>query len=191
MGHGNCRGTGHEWIIAGSGGSPSFVPGHTCGSSDVDERTAALVRTVGRPGRFLFRPSFPDDRPIIIFDGHCVLCSRFAQFVLKEDRKKRFRLLAAQSPLGAALYRHLGLDPVNYETNILLQDGRAWFKSEGSIRMFAQLGLPWRLASIARILPRFIRDAVYDLVAHNRLRWFGVREQCFRPDPADADRFLA
>ncbi len=136
-------------------------------------------------------PPFADDRPIIIFDGHCVLCSRFAQFVLKTDRRKHFRLLAAQSALGVALYRHLGLDPLNYETNILLQDGQAWFKSEGSIRMFAQLGLPWRLVSIARLLPQGLRDRAYDLVAKNRLTWFGVREQCFRPDSADADRFLA
>jgi predicted DCC family thiol-disulfide oxidoreductase YuxK len=135
-------------------------------------------------------PAFPDDRPIIIFDGKCVLCSGFAQFILRTDRHRRFRLLAAQTPLGIALFRHYGLDPVNYTTSILLADGRAWFKSTAALRIFQLLGLPWALLSVAWLLPRVLRDAVYDFVARNRLRWFGVRETCYLPDPAQADRFL-
>jgi predicted DCC family thiol-disulfide oxidoreductase YuxK len=135
-------------------------------------------------------PRFPDDRPIIIFDGNCVLCSRWAQFVLRRDRQRQFRLLAAQMPLGAALYRHYGLDPVDYETNVLLEDGCAWFKSEGSIRMFERLGFPWNAVAVMRLLPRGIRDRLYDVVARNRFRWFGTRATCFLPDSADADRFL-
>jgi predicted DCC family thiol-disulfide oxidoreductase YuxK len=60
-------------------------------------------------------PAFADDRPVLIFDGHCVLCSSFARFILRHDRERRFRLLAAQTPLGTALYRHLGLHPIDYE----------------------------------------------------------------------------
>jgi predicted DCC family thiol-disulfide oxidoreductase YuxK len=135
-------------------------------------------------------PPFPDDRPIIIFDGKCVLCSAFAQFILKSDRNHRFRLLAAQTPLGAALYAHFKLDPVNYETNILLENGQAWLKSEGSIRIFARLGLPWSLVSGARLLPRGPRDRLYEVLARNRFRWFGVRNTCYLPDPSQADRFL-
>jgi predicted DCC family thiol-disulfide oxidoreductase YuxK len=136
-------------------------------------------------------PAFPDDRPVIIFDGMCVLCSAFAQFVLRTDRKRRYRLLAAQSPLGAALYNHFGLDPVDYETNILLEDGQVWLKSEGSIRMFEGLGFPWSLMAIGRLIPRTARDRLYGVIARNRLRWFGARSQCYLPDPGQADRFLA
>jgi predicted DCC family thiol-disulfide oxidoreductase YuxK len=135
-------------------------------------------------------PAFPDDRPILIFDGHCVLCSRFVQFILRTDRKRRFRLLAAQTPIGAALYRHLELNPTDYETNILLEDGRAWLKSEGSLRIFERLGFPWSLISVGRLLPRPVRDRLYEIVARNRLRWFGVRQSCYLPDPAQADRFI-
>ena len=109
---------------------------------------------------------------------------------MRADRTRRFRLMVAQSDVGAALYRHYGLDPVQYETNVLLDAGRAWFKSEGSIRIFEWLGWPWRLASAGRLLPRPVRDGLYDTVARNRLRWFGVREVCYLPDPADADRFI-
>lgn len=135
-------------------------------------------------------PSFPDDRPILIFDGNCVLCSGFAQFILRTDRKRCFRLLAAQTPIGTALYRHFGLDPLDYETNILLEDGQAWLKSEGSIRIFERLGFPWSLIAVGRLLPRPIRDRLYEIVARNRLRWFGVRETCYLPDPSEADRFI-
>jgi predicted DCC family thiol-disulfide oxidoreductase YuxK len=136
-------------------------------------------------------PPFPDDRPIIIFDGKCVLCSAFARLVLRTDRRRRFRLLAAQTPIGAALYRHFDLDPVEYETNILLENGRAWFKSEGSIRMFERLGFPWSLMTAGRLLPLRLRDLLYGIIARNRLRWFGVRQTCYLPDPAEADRFVA
>ena len=135
-------------------------------------------------------PAFPDDRPIIIFDGNCVFCSGFARFILWADRKRRFRLLAAQSGLGTALYRHYGLDLVNYTTNILLADGQAWFKSAASLRIFQRLGLPWALLSAGWLVPSALRDRLYDVVARNRLRWFGVRETCYLPDPTEADRFL-
>jgi predicted DCC family thiol-disulfide oxidoreductase YuxK len=136
-------------------------------------------------------PHFPDDRPIIVFDGKCVLCSGFAQFVMRHDRAATFRLLAAQSPLGDALYRHFELDPVNYETYILLQDGVAYFRSEAAIRILEGLTLPWRLASIGRACPLRIRDRLYDFVARHRLGWFGARPACYIPNAVEADRFLS
>jgi predicted DCC family thiol-disulfide oxidoreductase YuxK len=136
-------------------------------------------------------PDFPDDKPIIIFDGCCALCSGWAAFVLRHDPAGKYRLLSAQSALGRALYVHYGLDPENYETNILLADGVAWFKSEGSIRMAEGLGFPWRLAAVFRVLPMAWRDRLYETVARNRLRWFGKRATCYLPDPKYAGRFLA
>jgi predicted DCC family thiol-disulfide oxidoreductase YuxK len=153
------------------------------------------VRAIAAPARYTYRqdpsvPAFPDDKPIIVFDGLCVLCSGFARFTLKTDRRGRYRLLAAQSPLGVALYGHYDLRNADYDSNILLENGQIWLKSEGSIRMFQGLGFPWSLAGLARLLPLPIRDKLYDWVARNRLRWFGRREACFVPDPAHADRVL-
>ena len=136
-------------------------------------------------------PAFPDDRPIIIFDGHCALCTGWARFVLRHDRREVYRLLPAQTPLGRALYRHYGLDPEDYETNILLAEGVAWFKSEGSIRMAEGLGLPWSLARALRLLPLRCRDALYQSVADNRLRLFGRRDVCYRGEPGQERRFLS
>jgi predicted DCC family thiol-disulfide oxidoreductase YuxK len=137
-------------------------------------------------------PGFADERFVIVFDGKCVLCSSFAQFILRKDRHARFRLLAAQSELGSALYRHLGLDPVSYETYVLLQDGKAYFRSEASIRIVDGLGGAWSLfATLARLVPASLRDALYNVIGRNRLRWFGAREQCYLPEPSQADRFLS
>jgi len=136
-------------------------------------------------------PAFPDDRPIIIFDGYCALCSGRAEFVLRHDPTGAYRLLPAQSALGRALYVHYGLDPQDYETNILIADGVAWFKSEGSIRMAEGLGFPWSLARALRVLPLPVRDKLYAMIARNRLRWFGKRNVCYRPDRRYAERFLA
>lgn len=135
-------------------------------------------------------PPFPDDRPIVIFDGKCVMCSGFANLILRRDRARRFRLLAAQTPLGEALYRHYGLNPIDYETNLLIEDGRAWFKSEASIRILERLGFPWSMMTAARLLPLSLRDRLYEIIARNRLRWFGTRAFCYTPKLEDADRFL-
>jgi predicted DCC family thiol-disulfide oxidoreductase YuxK len=136
-------------------------------------------------------PAFPDDRPIIIFDGFCALCSGWVSFVLRHDRAAVFRLLPAQTALGAALYRHFGLDPADYETNILIDDGRAFFKSESALRMLERLGPPWSMAGALRALPKALRDRAYDVVARNRLAWFGRRDQCLVSAPRYEDRFLA
>ena len=136
-------------------------------------------------------PRFADDKPVIIFDGLCALCSGSAAFVLRHDAEAVFRLMPAQSPLGHALYVHYGLDPQDYETMILVQDGVVWLRSESAIRIAQGLGFPWSLAAAFRIVPLAWRDRLYALIARNRLRWFGARTTCYMPDPRFADRFIA
>lgn len=135
-------------------------------------------------------PGFADDLPIIVFDGYCALCSGWAKFVLRFDRRAIYRLLPAQSPLGHALYVHYGLDTEHYATNLLVANGVAWFKSEGSIRMAEGLGFPWSLAGLLRILPLRVRDWCYELLACNRFRLGGRREVCYVPEAAYKSRFL-
>jgi predicted DCC family thiol-disulfide oxidoreductase YuxK len=135
-------------------------------------------------------PSFPDDRPIVVFDGHCVLCSGFARFLLRHDLQGRFRLLPAQTPLGQAIYRHYGLDPIQFETNLLIADGCAWAKSEGTIRILALLGFPWSAFQALWAFPTRWLNRLYDVVARNRIRWFGYRGECLLAEPGFDDRFL-
>ena len=114
----------------------------------------------------------------------------WAQFVLKHDRKASYRLLAAQSPLGQVIYTHYGLDPVEFETNMLLKEGHVFVKSDGIIRMFVGLGFPWSMMGILRILPAALRDKMYGTLACNRFKWFGRRLSCYLPQERYKDRFL-
>jgi predicted DCC family thiol-disulfide oxidoreductase YuxK len=136
-------------------------------------------------------PAFDDAQPIIIFDGKCILCSGLAAFVLKHDSHRRLRLLAAQTPLGEALYRHFDLRYGDYDTYILLENGGVRVKSDAALRIFALLGLPWSLVTIASAVPRVWRDRLYDFFARHRVAWFGIRDTCYVPSAADAERFVA
>jgi predicted DCC family thiol-disulfide oxidoreductase YuxK len=133
-------------------------------------------------------PSFPDDHPLIVFDGTCVLCSANAHFVLRRDRRRIFRLTHAQSALGLALYRHLGLRSDERGTMIALRDGQLLTHSDAAIAIADGLGWPWRAARLASLAPRPLRDLVYRWIARNRYRWFGRRETCWLPPSGLGDR---
>ncbi len=135
-------------------------------------------------------PAFPDDKPLIVFDGICVLCSASARFVMRHDPAGAFRLTAAQSPVRQALYGHYGLDPADYDTFLVLEGGRAFLKSEAALHVAAGLGWPRAAASIPRALPAALRDAAYDAVARTRYRVFGRRPTCFVARPDQAGRFV-
>jgi predicted DCC family thiol-disulfide oxidoreductase YuxK len=122
-------------------------------------------------------PDFADDRPLFIFDGVCVLCSSGVRWLLRRDPAGRFRFATAQSPLGRAIYAHYGLD--FDETYLLLDQGCVYVKSDGYLRIAPSLGGFYRrLAALARLIPRALRDAAYDLVARHRYRWFGKTDYC-------------
>jgi len=136
-------------------------------------------------------PPFSDEHPLIVFDGVCVLCSRFARFVARRDRASRFKFVAAQSPLGQALMRHYNLDTVDLETNLLIADGRASAKLEAVAGVLEHLGEPWRLAARFMLrFPRPLRDWLYDRVARNRYRLFGRYDACVVPGPEWRERML-
>jgi predicted DCC family thiol-disulfide oxidoreductase YuxK len=135
-------------------------------------------------------PPFPDEHPLIVFDGQCVLCSGNAAFVLRHDRARRFRLTTAQSALGEALYRHFRLGVADYETMLLVEDGVLRTESDAIIGIARGLGRPFSLAATVAFTPRSMRDALYRIVARNRFRLFGRRQTCWVPTPEIADRIL-
>lgn len=160
------------------------------------EKTTLARRATKQTLPFSFRsdpdvPPFPQDRPLIIFDGVCVLCSGMARFVVARDKNRSFYLTTAQSPVGSALFTHYGFSTEDYETSLLVEDGVAYERLDAFERIMWRLGGVCRLAMVTRILPRFLRDFVYDRVARNRYSLFGKTEDCLVP-PADwGDRFIS
>lgn len=135
-------------------------------------------------------PTLPPIAALIVFDNVCVLCSGFVQWVMAHDRERRFWFTSAQGPIGQALYNDLGLDPVRFETNLVVIDGVVFGKLEGFVKVATELGGIWRAAAALRMLPAPLRDRLYDGIAQNRYRLFGRRETCWLPDPGMADRVI-
>lgn len=136
-------------------------------------------------------PAFDDTRPIVIFDGLCVLCSGGVQWMLDRDPNGDTRFAVIQDPLAQALYRHYGLDPATFDTFMVLKDGLPYTRWAGVLAAARTLPQPWRaLGSAGRIVPAGVGDRIYDWVQRNRLRWFGERETCRRPEAHEMSRFL-
>jgi predicted DCC family thiol-disulfide oxidoreductase YuxK len=129
-------------------------------------------------------------RPLIVFDGVCVLCSGFARLVTRLDRRDRFRFATAQSPLGETLFQHFGLPTDIYETNLVLIDGVGHTRMESLVAVMRELGWPWRAASVLLILPPALRGWLYDRIAKNRYALFGKRDTCDIPSPALRSRLI-
>lgn len=131
-----------------------------------------------------------DPRPVIVFDGVCVLCNGWVRFLLRHDRQQRYRFAAMQTASGRALLAGHGLNPADPASFLLVENGRAWSDTDAIVRVVAGLGGAWRLAHALRALPRGMRDRLYRFVARNRYRWFGRHESCLLPPHGHESRFL-
>jgi predicted DCC family thiol-disulfide oxidoreductase YuxK len=131
------------------------------------------------------------DAPVLVFDGVCVLCSRWVHFILKHDRGARIRLAPMQSPSGRELLAKFGLDPDDPLSLLYVIDGRGYQDSDAILRVLTSFGGAWHAAAVLRVIPRFVRDPLYRWLARNRYRWFGRADQCLVPAPHQAARFLS
>jgi predicted DCC family thiol-disulfide oxidoreductase YuxK len=129
-------------------------------------------------------------KPLILFDGICHLCTGFVRFVIRWDREALFQFLPAQSPRGEALYARLGLKSGDWDSNLLVLEGRVYTELDAFIEIARRFGGLWRLTPILYAIPRPLRDWLYNRLARNRYRWFGKRDTCYLPTPELAARFL-
>ncbi|MFG1370914.1 DCC1-like thiol-disulfide oxidoreductase family protein [Xanthobacter oligotrophicus] len=132
--------------------------------------------------------ALPPDQDLIVFDGVCVFCSGFARFIVRYDRKQRFRFVVAQSEAGRALYRRYGLDPDLMETNIVVVNRRAHVRMRAFGAAMGAIGWPWAVFQPLVWLPAGLTDRLYDAVARNRYR-FG-RRACTMPSQELRARLL-
>lgn len=132
-----------------------------------------------------------ENRPIVVFDGVCLLCNRWVDFLLRHDRVGRYRLAAMQGNHGRRLLLTHGLSADDPSSFLLVQDGLGFTDTEALIRVLAGLGRGWQIVAwMIRAVPRFVRDPTYRWVARHRYRLFGRRTHCRLPDPAYVGRFL-
>lgn len=127
------------------------------------------------------------NQPVILFDGVCNLCQSSVQFIIKRDKKAKFKFAALQSEAGQKLLKgHTapGLDSV-----ILVENDKVYTHSSAALRIAKGLDGLWPMLYVFVIIPRPLRNWLYNWVAANRYRWFGKQESCMMPTPELKSRF--
>jgi len=129
------------------------------------------------------------DSPVLFFDGVCNLCNQAVQFIIRHDKKKIFLFAPLQSEPGQKAIAHFaGKAP---DSVILLYKQQYLVRSDAALYTFRLLGGLWTILFAAIIIPRFLRDALYNFISRNRYKWFGKKNECMIPTPDLMNRFLS
>lgn len=131
-----------------------------------------------------------EHKNIILFDGLCNLCSNSVQFIIKRDSKEYFRFASLQSSLGQHQLNTLGLPSNQFYSVFLIKDGILFQKSDAALEITKKLDGLWPTFYIFKIVPKFMRDWAYGIVAKNRYSWFGKRDACMIPTVELKSRFI-
>jgi predicted DCC family thiol-disulfide oxidoreductase YuxK len=131
-----------------------------------------------------------NSQKIILFDGVCNLCSAFLSFVYLNDPKAKFTLAWLQSPEAGKLLEYINSVEKDIDSIIYIENNRIYYKSSAALRIIRQLRFPWPILWIGIIIPKPLRDWIYDFVARNRYKWFGKKDNCLIPSGDLRERFL-
>jgi len=126
---------------------------------------------------------------IILFDGVCNLCNKSVQFIIKRDPNMLFSFTSLQSEIGKKLLKEHQV-PDNLTSVILIKNGKAFTQSDAALEICLHLTKGWRLLYLCKIIPRYIRNYLYQFIANNRYKWFGRSESCMVPTKEMRKRFL-
>ena len=126
---------------------------------------------------------------IVLFDGECSFCDASVQFILKRDPAGKFNFASLQSEVGMQLLAQHDL-PADVSTMVLIEKGQAFTRSSAALKVARKLSGMWFLFYAFMLVPKSIRDGVYNLIAKHRYRLMGRKEACALPDPAVRGRFL-
>lgn len=130
------------------------------------------------------------NKKIVLFDGVCNLCSSSVQFILKKDKKDQFLFGSLQGEAGQQYLKQFNLPADAFNSFMLVESETLYTRSTAALRMLKYLGGGWSLLYGLIIIPKFIRDGVYNLIAKNRYKWFGKKDACWIPTPALKAKFL-
>ncbi len=127
---------------------------------------------------------------IVLFDGVCNLCNGVVRFVIARDPHARFQFATLSSATAARALGPASTSAAGPDSIVLIEGGRIFTKSDATLRLARHLTFPWPLLYGLIVLPRGLRNWVYDFVARHRYGWFGRQDTCLAPSPAIRARFL-
>jgi predicted DCC family thiol-disulfide oxidoreductase YuxK len=128
--------------------------------------------------------------PTILFDGVCNFCNHWVQVALKKDRKGQLRFAPLQSQAAIKLLKEHSLQTTSLSSVVLLENGKAYTQSSAVCRICKHLSGGWKLLYGFIVIPKFIRDGIYNVIARNRYKWFGRKDACMIPSAEQRTRFL-
>lgn len=134
-------------------------------------------------------PNLPEGKGLILFDGYCNFCNGAVQFVIKRDPKEHFYFSSLSWPPAESLlqeYPEFG----EVDSILLFENGELYHKSTAALKIAGRLSGPWPIMKIFFIVPRFLRDPIYDFIARNRYRWFGKKDTCMMPEKEVGHLFI-
>ena len=128
--------------------------------------------------------------PVILFDGVCNLCNGVVKLVIRQDKRGYFKLAPLQSYAGQELLQKHGLPQKDFETFLVVEEGKVYQKSAAALKVARHFSWYWQWLQVLWAIPTPVRDAVYSFIARRRYQWFGKREACMLPDANTKIRFL-
>ena len=126
---------------------------------------------------------------IVFFDGVCNLCNGAVKFLLNIDTKKKLRFASLQTPIAEKILKH-SVQTSTLDSIVYLKNGQEFKKSSACLEIAKDMGRFWQILYIFILIPRPIRDFIYDAIAVNRYRLFGKKNTCMRPSSSMKDQFL-
>jgi predicted DCC family thiol-disulfide oxidoreductase YuxK len=131
-----------------------------------------------------------EEQKIILFDGVCNFCNYWVNFAIKRDGKKKLKFTTLQGETAKQLLPKYYINPTSLSSVIFIDKGKAYTQSSAAIRICKYLDGGWKLFYGLMIIPKFIRDFFYNIIARNRYKWFGKKESCMVPTAELRERFL-
>lgn len=127
--------------------------------------------------------------PVILFDGVCNLCNSSVEKIIAADPKKQFRFASLQGSFGQEVLQKFQLPPRELNSFILLENNQIFTRTTGALKVARKLSGAWPLLYAFIVVPRFLRDGIYNIIARNRYKWFGKKESCMVPHAALQELF--
>ena len=125
---------------------------------------------------------------IVYFDGVCGMCNYFVNFLIRQDKNNKLLFTPLQ---GETARKNLNIDLSKKLDTVFFQTEKGIYnKSEAAVRILYTTGGIWKFFIVSLIIPAFIRNFVYDIIANNRYKWFGKKESCRIPSVEERKKFL-
>lgn len=136
---------------------------------------------------------YSKNKSIILFDGVCNLCNSSVQFILKRDKKNKFLFASLQSDAANKILLQFNAKNFNaksLKSILLIENNRVYSKSTAVLRIIKKMSFPLSLCYVFIVIPKFIRDYCYDIIAKYRYKWFGKKDTCMVPKKEYLDQFI-